>query len=57
MDIIHIFKLVVLSVAKDIDIKLLNNGAFDELKSALVKWNNNLKKLEIIELMESVVFC
>ena len=57
MDNIHIFECVVLNQTQDINIELPINGTFVEMKSALNKWNENLKKLEIIDSMDSVIVC
>ena len=56
MDNIHILECVVLNQTLDINIEMLTNGSFEEMQSALKKWNDNLKKLEVINSMDSV-FC
>ena len=55
MDIIHILECVVLNQTLDINIEMLTNGSFEEMQSALKKWNDNLKKLEVINSMDSVL--
>ena len=57
LDNIHIFECVVLNQTHESNIKQLTNGTFEEMKLALNKWNDNLKKLEIIDSMDSVNFC
>ena len=57
LDNIHIFDCVVLNQTHESNIEQLTNGTFEEMKLALNKWNNNLKKLEIINSMDSVNFC
>ena len=56
MDNIHILECVVLNQTLDNNIEMLTNGSFEEMQSALKKWNDNLKKLEVINSMDSV-FC
>ena len=39
------------------NIEKLTNGTLEEMKMALSTWNENLRKINIIDLMDSVTYC
>ena len=52
----HVFQCSVLNQDKQntYNIEMLTNGSLEEMKFALNTWNNNMKNLEIISLLDSV---
>ena len=55
MDNIDILECVVLNQNLDMNIESLTNGKFEEMLSELTKRNDNLNKLEVSNLMDTVL--